>query len=972
MRQLILISCCSFFLFLGGQDKVFAQTPSKEDYEKIAQADKLFSWGLPHLNNGQYDSAHYYFKESLSLYHKAKNRDGVLSSGIYLAIALKNQGQISSLLTHEKELESYMNESDSLFTHIKLSLGAAHYAEGNYLAALRYLKRSQDSFEDQASDNYALLLHIHSNQAQIYRKIRCPKPAIPLYEKILALEEEEKIVLPSYEKLRLLIHASEAHAQTYQQEKAITYINLADRLFNQEKTEIDLAQKKEIQEKMGSAYESMGDYSQAARYFSRQIASLPKTDSTYPGILFRLAKLSFLNKHYSQALDSLQFSSQDLIGNRKLYEDEIVEAYFMMGEVQRLEAKKSRTDSSAYQAALEFYQQAFTFLVDEYEGNSVHKLPELTTLPQKEITHQLLWSYAQTLRQQLAFEGQDPVIQIQRCLAAYQKAMDLGDLLRKNIQFEEPALIPLDSLNSYYEGAIEVANYLYKKSKDDRYLGIGFQFSQRKRASESRELFWEYFRRNGYPWTLEEQINRRAHIVRLAEAEAKQATDKPKEENKLIRKLASKRKDSYESFINSLSYSHSAYFSLKNKRDYTDIDELREYLGEREVLLSFFMGKKALYIFSLRKRSIEVQELALEKLLSTIHKFLGQVYSPDSKVVDYAQVANKLYQQLVEPSLQDTTTSLILIPDNILNYLAFEALTTSPSQGSDFSQLNYLVQKFPIRYLGHSADLLPENRSSRNHSDQDRYAVFLPTYTSLSTAQWLDSLKLSSAQLQHTSDYGFSSVDAQRETTEKRIALMKGDAFLGRKSTKRNFERYASKYTSLDIMGIALSTDYQPVNSGLSFSNHREKESHFLPVHKILQKRLSNDLMVLPNHSTVGEHLQGRGIKAIVGAFHLARCRNLALSLWQIQGNSNQQILGDFYRNLYTGMGKARSLQEAKRAYLTDSQMNSHPYYWASLALYGDNIELEGEERPWWSYGALIFALAMIFLIIFGFRRKRK
>ena len=90
-----------------------------------------------------------------------------------------------------------------------------------------------------------------------------------------------------------------------------------------------------------------------------------------------------------------------------------------------------------------------------------------------------------------------------------------------------------------------------------------------------------------------------------------------------------------------------------------------------------------------------------------------------------------------------------------------------------------------------------------------------------------------------------------------------------------------------------------------------------------------------------------------------------------MEETGNQRILEDLIKRLYVGTGKATALQQAKLNYL-NTQDETHPYYWSGLILYGDNIELEGEERPWWSYGALLFALFMILLISFGFRRKRR
>jgi len=166
-----------------------------------------------------------------------------------------------------------------------------------------------------------------------------------------------------------------------------------------------------------------------------------------------------------------------------------------------------------------------------------------------------------------------------------------------------------------------------------------------------------------------------------------------------------------------------------------------------------------------------------------------------------------------------------------------------------------------------------------------------------------------------------------------------------------------------------VSSDYQPLYSGFNFYP-QEDGGNYLTVHEILNDKLNNDLLILPNHGSIGKLQNGRGFRSLVSALETSKVQNLLISQWMMEETGNQLILEDLIKRLYVGTGKARALQQAKLHYLENEERN-HPFYWSGLVLYGDNIELKGEERPWWSYGALLFALFMIFLIIFGFRRKR-
>lgn len=976
IRFFLVLSFGNLFLW-GTLGSIFSQNHSEKDYENLDQAQDLFDRGLPYLNAGKNDSATYCFAASLNLNHKAKNRDGVLSAGIYLAIALKNQGRLTELLEHEHALESYLNESDSLFTQVKLSLGAAHFAEGNYRAALRYLLKSQHSFEDQNSNNFALLLQIHRNQAQVYRRLGHPHLALSFYQRIWNLVEEKKVVLPPQAIGTLHLRTAKAYAKTYQSEHAQKHLEQALFVLKRGDFTQEEVNKSQIYSQLGEVYELLGNYDEASALFKKAIEPLKESDETYAPTLFRMAKLAFLDKRYQHARDSLNLCSRLFEVSENGDNDYLAEVYFLLGETYRISASHTEDQipfsqiTDANRTALEHYQKVFSLWPGNPESNAIFKIPKLDMLPKTKLAHDLLWAYAQALNTPEAFAGEDPVAQRKSCLSAYQKAMELGDLIRKHDEVEEIELMPLDSLGKRYEAAVQVALSLYENEGDERYAGIAFQFQQQKKSEENRELFWNYYRRHSFAWSLDEQTERRDFLVRLKENMDKISSANEKDEKKLTLGVISKIRERYHSFMSSFRYAHPAYFHLKDKKDYTDISEIRAELKPGEVLLSFFQGEDYIYLFSLSKETLQVDQVKTPSLLKDLEGFLAQISSAKSRVEDYTNRASFLYKTLFAPVIPDTLTSLIVVPDGILHFLPAEVLITSSSQGKGFSQLDYLIQKYPIRYLTHSADLVPEYQRRFSGKNQSRYAAFLPTYYDNDLAEWMDSMHMSIDEKEIVNLPQADDLSVQENELLRRVELMKGDIFTGKKMTKHKYGRYAPRYYSIDAAGFAFSSDHHPVYSGLTFANHIEGEN-FFPTHEIMQNLYPNDLITLSNHSNLGKKIHGQGIKSLLNSLRLAKSQNITLSLWQVAGSSNQQLLSEFYKNLYSGFGKAQSLRDAKLTYLSDADNDPHPYYWASMVLYGDNIELKGEERPLWSYGALFFALFMVLLILFGFRRKNR
>jgi hypothetical protein len=60
--------------------------------------------------------------------------------------------------------------------------------------------------------------------------------------------------------------------------------------------------------------------------------------------------------------------------------------------------------------------------------------------------------------------------------------------------------------------------------------------------------------------------------------------------------------------------------------------------------------------------------------------------------------------------------------------------------------------------------------------------------------------------------------------------------------------------------------------------------------------------------------------------------------MWEIEDQSGTDIIKMFYDNLHKGKSKSMALRKARSTYLKKaSQLKSHPYFWSSVVVYGDN-----------------------------------
>ena len=83
----------------------------------------------------------------------------------------------------------------------------------------------------------------------------------------------------------------------------------------------------------------------------------------------------------------------------------------------------------------------------------------------------------------------------------------------------------------------------------------------------------------------------------------------------------------------------------------------------------------------------------------------------------------------------------------------------------------------------------------------------------------------------------------------------------------------------------------------------------------------------------------GEGVFGLRRAFQLAGARTVVMSLWSVPDAETATLMGDFYRRLKAGGGKARALQEASLALMEarrEKHGAAHPFYWGAFVSVGE------------------------------------
>jgi CHAT domain-containing protein len=326
------------------------------------------------------------------------------------------------------------------------------------------------------------------------------------------------------------------------------------------------------------------------------------------------------------------------------------------------------------------------------------------------------------------------------------------------------------------------------------------------------------------------------------------------------------------------------------------------------------------------------------------------------------------------PALEDRSAfELIIVPDGMLGHLPFGCLLEEGSgTRMSYRRLPYLARRYLIRYE-YAAGMLAQPVSSRGKA-REYYAGFAPLYRGNALRSRVRSLS------RYYEDTLSNLPLLENSVTEIRdgATLTGGDAYLGEDATEARFLAEAPSYRILHLAGHAFSHDRDPQYSGLVFtlppvdSTHSDQTMYdsllvdvmrtmaqdgYLHAFELQAMELNADLAVLSACNTgYGKVVAGEGIMSLARAFRYAGCPNLLTSLWQADDLSTRQLMGNYFRHLTAGTGKAEALRKARLDYLEREaeEARTHPYYWANFILIGDNAPVEPPARwPWWLFALL-------------------
>jgi len=525
-------------------------------------------------------------------------------------------------------------------------------------------------------------------------------------------------------------------------------------------------------------------------------------------------------------------------------------------------------------------------------------------------------------------------------------AIVLLDSLKPDYHYSSDKINLVENTFPLFESALEANYSLFEKEGDSKFLEKAFFFMEKSKSVLLLEAI-RATRANEFALVpvalIERERMLRAEITSIEkEFEASGNNDK-----NLHNHLFDLRSQQLQ-LIDSISKNHPEYHQLRYDGNVTTTDYILKGLVNDQVLVSYFFGDQAIYMISIGHRGKKFIKIKNSKALSRqLRDFHNLLSNPKSNLETLKELAQNIYQKILEPALFPRTKRLIIVPDGSLNFLPFGALI-DPKEPE-----KYLVEKYPLAYTN-SATLLTQLWITE--SENENILAFAPSFSgeNVDPAESRDRL----SPLPHN-------------TTEVNqiMSYFEGQPFERDQATLTNFRKNAAEYDILHFATHAIFNNEQPEYSYLAFSP--KEKNHLLYVKDLYNLDLNANLVTLSAcETTIGDLKRGEGFIGLARGFFYAGAKSLTSTLWKVNDASTSKLMADYYHALSTGETKDIALQEAKVTFLNNNRDNGrvHPYYWSGFILSGNYAPLHSD----WPWVWIVFPILLIATFVLILKAGKK
>jgi CHAT domain-containing protein len=388
----------------------------------------------------------------------------------------------------------------------------------------------------------------------------------------------------------------------------------------------------------------------------------------------------------------------------------------------------------------------------------------------------------------------------------------------------------------------------------------------------------------------------------------------------------------YEAFETELYVAHPELKIHRGEAPTIKTQELNSLLSDtKTALLEYVVDDDKTYLFVISKTTakpdavVDIYTLPVERelLAKQIETFRGQLAARD---LGFRVSAGELYELLLTPAESQlrNKTNLIIVPDNTLWNLPFQALVTGANR--------FLIEDSAVAYAP-SLTVLREMSRRRNPSaaPADLLALGNPTLGAETVKRV--ALTLRDGKLDPLPE-------AEQEV--KALGRLYGGShsmvYIGAEAREDRVKNEAGRARILHFATHGVLNNVSPMYSHLALASGGVNEDGLLEAWELMQLDLHADLAVLSACETArGRIGPGEGMIGFSWAMFIAGVPAIVVSQWKVESAGTRELMVNFHRGLISPakVTRTEALRQAALKLMKKPE-TSHPFYWAGFVLVGD------------------------------------
>ncbi|HAT12587.1 MAG TPA: hypothetical protein DCS91_02360, partial [Microcoleaceae bacterium UBA11344] len=537
--------------------------------------------------------------------------------------------------------------------------------------------------------------------------------------------------------------------------------------------------------------------------------------------------------------------------------------------------------------------------------------------------------------------------------------------LRTKIASPELRTSYFATVQNYYEFYIDLLMQLHKTHPKSGYDIKALEASERSRARSLLELLQETHAniREGISPDLLQQERSVQQQLNAIEKQRIQELSRPNPNQTKVDEIDKQRLallQQYQQIQTQIRTASPRYAALTQPQPLTLPEIQKQILDENTILLQYSLGQYRSYLWVVTSTKLTSYELPKRAEIETAARnFRTAITSPIYRNIPQktAQASANLGQLILQPAAaQLGDKRLLIVPDGVLHYTPFPALTIFQTAGQNANIP--LIAQHEIITLPSASTLasLRQNYGDRKPPSQTLAILADPVFSitderikgklTQETTEKLESNNLGLNRSLRASDLAWppDRLPFTRQEAQTILSLFPSD------SSSQKFDFDASRTTATDgnlanyqIIHFAthgIANSQNPELSGIVMSMVDDKGNllnGFLRLTDIFNLKLSANLVVLSACQTgMGQNIKGEGMVGLTRGFMYAGAQRVAVSLWSVDDEGTSVLMQKFYQKmLQQKLAPAAALRAAQLEMMEQEKWKS-PYYWAAFTLQGE------------------------------------